>query len=467
VGADPRFALLLAAFACACGEQRSPDTAAPGTDGGQSGTSRDAAPGDARTALATLHYDDAPFADDPSNRFVSDPAVRKLGQKLFFDRSFSGPLIEGDNDGNGGTLGLMGDPGRVSCADCHVPATAFVDTRSPHQQISLAAQWTLRRAPTLLESGGLALYDWDGRRDSIWGQAIGVMENNREFNSGRLFVAEQVFRLYRTDYEASFGAMPPLDDATRFPALTPDQAGCREVATRSGPTYPCRGKPGDGADYDGMTADAQHDTTVVLVNTAKAMAAYVSLLRCGSSRFDEWLDGNDAALSAEEQRGAVLFAGKGKCVSCHSGSDFTDGAFHDVGLSPAPVAVAFTDTGDTGATAGIAAALADPLRTAGAFSDGDRKVLPAAVTPAMLGAFRTPTLRCIAGQPSFMHTGQLRSLDEVIAFHDRGGDPEGGYPGKSELTPLGLTDTERAELVAFVKALDGNGAPDELRGPPG
>jgi cytochrome c peroxidase len=65
-----------------------------------------------------------------------------------------------------------------------------------------------------------------------------------------------------------------------------------------------------------------------------------------------------------------------------------------------------------------------------------------------------------------MHTGQLRTLAEVVAFHDRGGDNAGGYPGTNELTPLGLTDTERADLVAFLGALDGPGAPAELRAPP-
>jgi len=465
VGADAHVTALLAAAVCACTSAHRPE-AAHVADAASSGASSSDAAVAPRDALATFHYQEAPFADDPSNRFASDAGARKLGQSLFFDRAFSGPLIEGDNDGKGGTLGQSGDPGRVSCADCHVPATAFVDTRSPHGQISLAAQWTRRRAPTLLESGGLSLYDWDGRRDSIWGQAIGVMESDREFNSGRLFVAEQMFRLHRAEYEAVFGPMPALDDATRFPALTPDQAGCREVATRSGPTYPCRGKPSDGADYDGMAPADQQAATVVMVNAGKAMAAYVALLRCGPGRFDAWLDGNDAALSPSEQRGAGLFAGKGKCVSCHAGPDFTDGAFHDVGLSPATVAVAFIDSGDNGAADGVAAALADPMNTAGPFSDGDRHALPAGVDPAMLGAFRTPTLRCIATQPSFMHTGQLRSLDEVVAFHDRGGDPAGGYPGTNELSPLGLTAGECADIVAFLVALDGAGPPDSLRGPP-
>jgi cytochrome c peroxidase len=419
-----------------------------------------------RASLASLHYDPGPAPEDPSSKVDGDPAAERFGQALFFERGLSGPLIEGDNDGSGGTLGTSGQPGRVSCADCHVPDSAFIDDRSPHAQISLAAQWTRRRAPTLLETASLRLYDWDGRRDSIWGQALGVMENDHEFNSGRLFVAEQVFRLHRTDYEALFGAMPALDDTARFPPLTPDVAGCTEVLTRSGPTYPCRGKPGDGADYDGMAREDQDAVTRVMVNTAKAMAAYVRLLRCGASRFDAWLDGDDAILDESEQRGAALFAGPGKCTSCHSGPNFTDGGFHNVGLAPAPVAVAFIDTGDRGAADGVAAALTDPLSTPGAFSDGDRGVLPAAPGPGLVGAFRTPTLRCIAKQPSFMHTGQLRTLAEVVAFHNRGGDPSGGYPGANELVPLALTDAEQADLVAFLNALDGPGAPETLRTPP-
>jgi cytochrome c peroxidase len=47
------------------------------------------------------------------------------------------------------------------------------------------------------------------------------------------------------------------------------------------------------------------------------------------------------------------------------------------------------------------------------------------VGPELEGAFRTPTLRCIANQPSFMHTAQHQSLADVVRFFDRGGDPLG------------------------------------------
>ena len=62
-----------------------------------------------------------------------------------------------------------------------------------------------------------------------------------------------------------------------------------------------------------------------------------------------------------------------------------------------------------------------------------------------------------------MHTAQMSALDQVVAFFDRGGDRVGGYPGTNELAPLGLTDLEESDLVAFLGALIGPGPAAELR----
>jgi cytochrome c peroxidase len=312
-----------------------------------------------------------------------------------------------------------------------------------------------------LEIAFMPLYNWDGRRDTLWNQAIGVFESPREFNTSRLFVARQIFELHRAEYEAIFGAMPDMDDTATYPVLSATETGC-DSATESAI---CRGMPGDQADYDGMEGDAQRAVTTVTVNVAKAISAYLRLLRCGPSRFDQWLDGDAAALNESEQRGAALFVGKGQCVSCHSGPHLSDGAFHNVGLRPATVAVAFTDTDDRGAAEGVAAALDDPLGSAGIFSDGDRGQLPETVTANLEGAFRTPMLRCLDGQPSFMHTGQLQSLSAVVNFFNRGGDPA-GFPGTNELHPLGLSEPEQADLEAFLRALEGPGADAALRTAP-
>jgi cytochrome c peroxidase len=444
----------------ACGADHGTSPGASAAGGAGTSSIVDAATMEALTRHA---YDAAPPPPDVSNRVADDSDARAFGQQLFFDTSLSGRLIDRDNDGRPSTLGLAGEAGRVSCAGCHVPLTGFIDTRSPHRQISLGAQWTPRRAPTLLEVGFLPVFNWDGRRDTLWNQALGVMESAREFNSGRLFIAEQVFKNFRGPYEAIFGAMPALNDAQRFPPLDALEVGCE-----AGPveTARCRGKPGDGADYDGMAPEDQTAVTTVVVNLTKAIAAYLRLLRCGPSRFDQWLAGDSVALSASEQRGAALFVGAGKCATCHTGPTFSDGKFHNVGLRPAVVAVAFTDAGDRGAAQGVAESLADPLNGRGAFSDGDPGTLPASVGPELEGAFRTPSLRCISTQPSFMHTGQHQSLASVVEFFNRGGDPA-GYPGTNELAPLELGDEEKADLVAFLGALQGPGADAELMAPAG
>lgn len=450
--AGPERTLLAAGLLLACG----------------GGASQEPAPlvsAEAKAALLALRYDEAPPPADPSNRVADDASARSFGQRLFFEPAFSGRLLEGDNDGTSATLGTQGEAERVSCAGCHLPGSGFVDSRSPHLQVSLGAQWTLRKSPQLLEVAFAPLYNWDGRRDALWNQALGVMESNREFNSGRLFVAEQLFRLHRAEYEAIFGKMPAFDDAARFPQLTGETAGCVEVNSAKGAMFRCRGLPGDAADYDGMAAEDQALVSVAAVNATKAIAAYLRQLRCGPGRFDRWLDGDESALTESEQRGAAVFVGRGGCTPCHGGPRLTDDAFHNVGLSPAIVAVAIQDKDDRGAAAGLAAALTDPTSTAGELSDGDRQVLPAKLGAELEGAFRTPTLRCAATHPSFMHTGQLTGLDQVLAFFNRGGD-KAGFPGKNELSALDLSDDEQADLVAFLATLSGPGPDAGLLSPP-
>jgi cytochrome c peroxidase len=281
-------------------------------------------------------------------------------------------------------------------------------------------------------------------------------------------MAEQIFDKYKTEYESLFGALPPLDDVTRFPPLSAARTGCIPQ-NRTNPTPICdgpfHGMPGDQAEFDGMTRADQIAVTMVVANAGKAIAAYERRLSCGPTAFDAWLRG-DEALSAAAQRGAALFVGKGECVSCHSGPFLSDQRFHNVGLAPALVQQDFIDANDRGAATGIVQLRASPLSSAGSFSDGSDGRIPPAPTAAMEGAFRTPILRCVSQRPTFMHTGQLRTLPEVVAFFDRGGDPAGAYPGTSELHPLGLYPQDESDLAAFLNALDGPGPTAALKGAP-
>jgi cytochrome c peroxidase len=403
---------------------------------------------------------------DPTNRFADDDAAAIFGQTLFYDPSFSGPLLDTDNDGSPQALGVPGQVGRVACAGCHVPDGGFSDTRSFQRQISLGAGWGRRRAPSLLDVGQARLVMWDGRHDTLYGQILGPLESVVEMNSSRLFFAEQIFRKYRTEYEAIFGALPALDDAAQFPPLTSERTGCRPsdpAAPSPACDGPFHGMPGDGAEYDSMTPANQRAVTLVVVNAGKAIGAFERRLDCGPTPFDDWVHGA-TPVSVAAQRGAALFVGAAGCVTCHSGAFLTDQQFHDVGLAPTVVQQGFIDSNDLGAASGIAAVMADPLNSLGSFSDGSDERLPSAVTPLMTGAFRTPGLRCVAQRPAFMHTGQLRSLSDVVAFFDRGGDLS-GYAGASELHALGLTERDRADLVAFLESVNGPGADDSYRKP--
>jgi cytochrome c peroxidase len=462
----------LLAWGCSAASA-SPGGPSSGIDGGPSigpdaggvdasATQGDAAPSftsDELALLATLSPATLPAPPaDASNRFADDPNAAALGQRFFFEPGFAGALLDGDDDGSSNTLGMKGQTGKVACAGCHVPSAGFLDNRTLGFQISLAAGWGIRRTPSLLDVGQAKLVMWDGRHDALYNQPFGPIENPVEMNTSRLFVAEQIFGLYKSGYEAVFGAMPPLNDTTRFPALTAAKTGCQPSTVD--PTNPCNGTqhglPGDKAEYDGLATADQDAVTQVVVNMGKAIGAYERLLSCGPGRFDQWVHGQSGALSASEQRGAEVFIGKGKCVSCHSGPFLSDQQFHDVGLLPQTVAVVFIDSNDQGAATGLAEAIADPLNVRGKFSDGDDGRLPSTVSPSATGAFRTPILRCASRRLTFMHTGQLSSLAQVVDFFTRGGNAF-GYPGTSEIAAVPLSAGDEADLVAFLAALDGSG----------
>jgi cytochrome c peroxidase len=417
---------------------------------------------------------------DITNRYADDAAAAAFGHQLFFDKGFSGALLDTDNIGGSQTLGLAGEAGKVACAGCHIPAAGFLDDRSPRETVSLASGWTRRRARSLLDVGQAKLLMWDGRHDALYNQPFEALENPVDMNSSRLYAAEQIYLRYRATYEAIFGTIPiPLDDATKFPQLDGSTTGCRQLlpddtgADRVGAD--CHGVPGDQAEYDNLATDEYRaEVTRIVVNMGKALGAYERQLSCGPSRFDAWMHGQPDALSASEQRGAALFVGQREdgtrmvgCDACHQGPYLSDQSFHNVGMAPAGVgpAESFFDTNDHGARDGLQGALADPLNVRGSFSDGDDGRLPPTVSPAMDGAFRTPSLRCVSRRPRLLHTGQLLTIEAAILFFDKGGDTS-GYLGESENVPRHFTADERADLAAFLQALDGPGPPAELLVPP-
>ncbi|MEQ9569994.1 MAG: cytochrome c peroxidase [Longimicrobiales bacterium] len=153
---------------------------------------------------------------------------------------------------------------------------------------------------------------------------------------------------------------------------------------------------------------------------ARALAEYVGSLRSGGTPLDHWLAGDGGReLSPEARRGWDLFRTRAGCASCHGGALLTDDDFHNTGVS----------WGE------------DPGRERTTGRSEDR------------GRFRTPSLRDVARTAPYMHDGSMATLEDVVDFYDRGGRPNPNLDPR--LRPLGLTDEERRDLLAFLRSLDG------------
>jgi cytochrome c peroxidase len=185
-----------------------------------------------------------------------------------------------------------------------------------------------------------------------------------------------------------------------------------------------------------------------------AVDAYESTLVAANSRYDQFAEGNKSALTSLESQGMNIFNGKGQCQKCHSGPEFAGATFTAFSkLGPVQkIDAGMTDTGyfRTGVRP-----IAEDQGIAG--NDGFGNPLSVAVqqnpsTAAVKGAFKTPSIRNSEFTGPYFHNGGKSTLEQVIDFYSRGGD----FPADGNLGPgiqkLGLSASDQAALVAFIKA---------------
>lgn len=425
-----------------------PSVADAGHDGGPDAWSRPAPSftDEERAILATLGPLPA-LPPDPTNAYADDPDAAALGHALFFDARYSGPLVV-DSD-----LGAAGERGRVSCASCH-SSPAMSDARSMPDNVSLGTNFHTRNAPAIVNSAYYPWTNWGGRFARPWELPPVVAESGLTMNSTRLEVVHHLFDHYRTEYEAIFGPMEPAigSDPVRFPP-----AG--KPRSASGP---------DGA-WETMSAADQQIANRIFVNFGKALHAYMRQLVSRTSDFDRFVAGDASAIDVDAQWGLRVFLGTGGCVDCHSGPHLSDGAFHNLGVAQTGMHVPATDDGRFSS---IPPLLGSGLNAAGPFSDdmAAGAVLLAGLTnpppESTRGQFRTPTLRDLAHTAPYMHAGQLATLEDVVDFYDAGGALPSSGTLDPLVTPLGLSDEERSDLLAFLRALSSDPVPLALRTAP-
>lgn len=260
----------------------------------------------------------------------------------------------------------------ISCASCHNPALSWGDalpTGIGHGMTILG-----RRTPTILNLAWAELLMWDGRKSSLEDQALGPIAAKVEMNQ---------------DLKALVAEIAEIDEyVARF-----DKAF-----------------PGEG---------------VTAANIGKAIATYERTIVSGTAPFDRWISGDEEAISASAKRGFLLFNTKANCAACHSGWNFTDNSFHDIGLKSPDL--------------------------------GRYEHLP---LTSMKYAFKTPTLRDAERRAPYMHDGSIESLEGVVRHYDTGAIARESL--SPEIRQLGLTDAEVKDLVEFMLTLNGDDQPVQV-----
>ena len=200
---------------------------------------------------------------------------------------------------------------------------------------------------------------------------------------------------------------------------------------------------------------------LLLVNVAKALAAYQATLVSPRTPFDEFRDalsrGDTAAASrypAAAQRGLKIFVGTGRCFFCHAGPSFTNGEFADIGRP------FFTAGGaDPGRWGGLQQLLASPYNRLGAYSDAPPDDARAVATkhvvmePRHYGEFKVPGLRGLQATAPYFHDGSAATIDDVVRHYSELDESRLHADGARLLQALKLTPPQVADLAAFLKTL--------------
>jgi cytochrome c peroxidase len=372
------------------------------------------------TVLRSLWIESLPpLSEVPSNKYADTPKAAALGKKFFFDSRLSGNL-------------------KVSCATCHPENENFAD----NLPLAHGMGTTTRRSMPLIGVAYQTWFFWDGRKDSLWSQALGPFESPVEHGFTRTLCAKIIINHYKIEYERLFGPLPNLS-AKDLPPLA----------------KPALDEPASLKAWVRMPPEKRNAVNRIYANMGKAIEAFVRQIMPGPSRFDRYVEailqgkGDEAAkiLSTEEVSGLRLFIGKAQCINCHTGPLFSNGDFHNLNV-PRPSDLPY----DRGRADGIGKVLSDEFNCLSEYSDaepGDCSELRFidTNTEKYVGAFKTPTLRNVAERAPYMHAGQIRSLHEVLEFYLQ------LPPGKRsrELEHFNLTDQELHQLEAFLRTLSG------------
>jgi len=377
--------------------------------------------------LASLRlHKDMPVPDSPSNRVANSDAAAAFGGQLFFDKRLS-------------------RNGAIACASCHQPERYFVDNLTKADGVGA----NMRNTPTIVGSAYLSWFYWDGRRDSLWAQALTPFEAPAEMGSSRLAVVRMIAqdKHYRSAYEALFG---PL-----FQGGIGRDVVMSEKLSHAGPL----GSKEDRRAWQSFPRPVKQAINEVFANVGKAIAAYERTLKPAPTRFDRYVETLlskekriDGGLSNDEIAGAKIFidAQRSQCLQCHNGPLFANGGFHNIGTGNFDGSEL-----DFGRVFGVRAVLLDEFNCLGRYSDAkptqcrELRFLNRNAHVPLEGAYKVPGLRQLSQTKPYMHDGRFERLEQVIDFYRAAKDDS----ANGELQPFVISDREADQLKAFLLSL--------------
>lgn len=368
--------LTMAAAAAAAASDAGPSSAPP-TDIGPA-TCREllaraeAAP-EAQSACISLLYR-SPRAEWPAPQVDAGVSWQELGPRPRLPAAAAALVALGEQ--------LFFDPRLsrnrdLSCASCHAPHLGFADGR----KLALGHQAAAgpRHTPHLLGVAFVPLLMWDGRAADLESQALLPIAN-------------------------------PVEMAMDLDALQLRLS--RET------------------DYPQRFARVFGDDDITLRKLGQALAAYERRIEAPHSRFDDFISGQTQALSDRELNGLHLFRTRARCMNCHSGPQFTQHAFHQIGMSF--LGRRQQDLGRQAVT--------------GRAEDS--------------GSMRTPSLRGVASTAPYFHQGVTPTLRGVLDLYNDGmPQPQKSAQGLAALKPdplikpLKLKTKDLQDLEAFLRTL--------------
>jgi cytochrome c peroxidase len=318
--------------------------------------------------------------------------------------------------------------GRFSCASCHAPEHGFSDARVRSEEHDGPSRRHSQPVTDLLDGSGM-------HRDGEFGTLRELLDARLQPKSTASFSIHRVHERHfreavregkRPDAEAFEKAQKALG-----PPEIRGNVGKRRPPS---PFAPIADRIRDDGRYGSLFEEVLGTDRPTIEQIVDALEAYVLSLRTGENALDRFMAGDLDALTAQQRRGYMLFAGEAGCASCHSIEPvkgrvpLTDHAYHDTGT-----------------------ALPALIVERGRWRDGDGGRGEMTHATEDLGRFKTPSLRDVARRAPYMHDGSFATLLEVVAFYDRGGRRHDGID--PAIRPLDLTADERAALVAFLEAL--------------